>query len=466
MKVFKKRLLLTLAGCLLMFNYAWCQTAESISLQQLLTNMQSNYELLKYHSSLVQAKRAQQKAVSYDRLPHLNTMFQATISSNNNLQGTYMTYGMIPSVTGGSRADSKLEAISGDAAFAGLNWEAVNFGAYKARENVAKSDLLVQMNTLVSEQYDLDGIASSYYIELLRQYELENIRLENVRRLQELKGSIGALVISGTRPGVDSMVASAELSKANVSLYEARKNFAQMQVQLSTLTGMQAGQLTPDTSAPNRIINEGAAFIVTAPIDTAHHPYLNLYSSLYDLSKARLQLEKNSYYPKVFVDADAWARGSSVSNNDQFNSLPLGYEPSRFNYLVGLTLTYDIVNIARKRLRSSVNRYETEAAYHQMLNEKENLNNDLQQAQLEKDYQLSRLSETRNQLSAASSAYDQQLSLYHSGLSSIIDLNTALNYFIQAQVDYLDARMGSVRSILNYSLVSNSFNSLVQTLKL
>ena len=437
-----------------------------VTLQQLLNGMQSNYELLKYHNSLVQAKRAQQKAVSYDRLPHLNTMFQATIASNNNLQGTYLTYGLLPSVTGGSRPESNLNPISGDAGFAGLNWEAVNFGEYKARENVAKSDLLVQMNTLATAQYDLDGIASSYYIELLRQYELESIRQANVTRLQELKTSIGALVNSGTRPGVDSMVAASELSKSLVSLYEARKNFSQTQVQLSTLTGLQANQLNPDTNAANKIINDGSAFVFTSPVDTANHPYLNLYTSMYDLSKARLKLEKSSYYPKIFVDADAWMRGSSLTSTDQFNQLQQGYAPSRFNYLAGLTLTYDIVNIARKRLRSSVNRFETEAAYHQLMDEKENLNNAVQQAQLEKDFQLNRLAETKHQLDAASSAYSQQLSLYHNGLSSIIELNTALNYYIQAQIDYLDAKTGSMRSIFNYSLVSNSFNSLVQTLKL
>ena len=437
-----------------------------VTLQQLLSGMQSNYELLKYHNSLVQAKQAQQKAVSYDRLPHLNTMFQATIASNNNLQGTYMTYGMLPSVTGGSRPESNLNPVSGDAGFAGLNWEAINFGEYKARNDVAKSDLLVQMNTLASAQYDLNGIASSYYIELLRQYELENIRQTNVTRLQQLKTSIGALVSSGTRPGVDSMIAASELSKSIVSLYEAQKNFAQTKVQLSTLTGLSNNQLNPDTTAEDKIITGGTAFVFTSPVDTANHPYLNLYTSMYDLSKARLKLEKSSYYPKIFVDADAWMRGSSLTSTDQFDALQQGYTPSRFNYLAGLTMTYDIVNIARKRLRSSVNRFETEAAYHQLMDQKENLNNALQQAQLEKDYQINRLFETKHQLDAASSAYNQQLSLYRNGLSSIIELNTALNYYIQAQLDYLDAKTGSMRSILNYSLVSNSFNALVQTLKL
>ncbi|MFI4962861.1 MAG: TolC family protein [Legionellales bacterium] len=438
-----------------------------ISLGQLISNMQSNYELLKTQGSLVLAKQAQKKAVDYERLPRLNTMLQATVSSHNNLEGTYMTYGVIPSVTSGTRPESNLSAVSGDAAFAGLNWEAVNFGAYKAREDLAKSDLVVQTSNLLKTQYDLQGIASAYYMELLRQFELQTIQQDNVNRLQQLKTSITALVSSGTRPGVDSMVASAELSKSLVSLYEARKNFSQTQVQLSTLTGLVTNQLTPDTNAENKIMQDGAAFVFNSPVDTAHHPYINLYSSIYDLSKARLKLEKNSYYPKVFVDADAWMRGSSVDNKDHFNSdLLVGYEPSRFNYLVGLTLTYDIFNIAHKRLNSSIYKFQSDAANHQLLEQKDKLSGAVQQALLEKDFQLNRLIETKHQLDAASSAYTQQLSLYQNGLSSIIDLNTALSYYLQAQRDYLDAKVGLMSSILNYSLVTNSFNSLVQTLKL
>ena len=443
------------------------QTGSLLSLQQLLNSMQSNYDLIKYQSSLVQARQAEKKAVTYNRLPRFNTMLQAGISSDNNVEGAYQSYGLIPSLVGGSRLANNLSAISNDEVMAGLNWEAVNFGAYKAREGVAKSNLQVQTNQLASTSYELNGMASAYYLELMRQFELQKIEQDNVNRLQQLKTSIGALVGSGTRPGVDSMIANAELSRSLVGYHEAQKNFAQTQVQLSTLTGLTFNALQPDTGVEGRLLNEGPAYAFSSVVDTLHHPYINLYSSMYDLSKSRLKLEKSNYYPKIFVDADAWMRGSSLSNADVYNNnLGDGFAPSRFNYMFALTFTYDIFNIVHKHLNSAVSRFESEAAYHQLQNEKVQLNDEVQKALLEKDFQLGRLSETANQLKSAGAAYNQQLSLYNSGLSSLIDLNTALTYYINAQKDYVDAKVGLMKSILNYSLVTNSFTGLVQTLKL
>jgi outer membrane protein TolC len=448
--------------------YAGAQPVSNFcSLQQLLSGMKSNYELLKSENSLVQAKQAQKRAVGFDRLPHLNTLFEANVASNNNLEGTYLTYGVIPSVTGGTRPVNNLNIEGGDAAFAGINWEAVNFGAYKARHDLAKSDLLLQMNIMQKQEYDLDGIASAYYLELVRQYELSAIQQDNVTRLQQLKASVTALVSSGTKPGVDSMVAAAELSKALVGSIEARKNYEQIRVQLSTLSGMPVSGLVPDTAGAQRLILEGPSYFFSAPVDSEHHPQVNLYNAYYDYSKARLTLEKKNYYPKLFVDADAWMRGSSLSNSDHFNTdIARGYIPTRFNYMVGLTLTYDIFNIARKQLNTAVYKYQADAAYHRLQNAKANLDNDISQALIEKEFQDSKLSETRHQFYAALSVYTQQLSLYNNGLSSIIELNTAWQYYVQSQRDYLDARVAFMRSIINYSLVTNSFNALVQNLKL
>ena len=440
---------------------------QPLSLQQLLNAMSDNYELLKREGSLVQARQAAVKATKYDRLPQLTGMLQATINSDNNLEGSYQSYGMIPSVVSGVRAQSNLSPVAGDAAILDLNWEAVNFGAYKAREDLSKSDLQVQMNTLATTQYNLQGYASAYYLELIRQFELQNVQQNNVVRLQQLKTTIDALVRNGVRPGVDSSVASAELSKSIIALYQAQKNLAQTKVQLSNLTGLAAGQLNPDTASENKVNVDGAAFVFSITAETIHHPYINLYSSVYDQSRARLLLEKKSYYPKIFLDADAWGRGSSLSNTDQYNSeLLQGYQPSRFNYLVGLTMTYNILNIAHKKLNSNIYRFQSEAAYHQLQNEKANLSSDVQQALLEKDFQHNRLVETRHQLDAAASAYSQQLSLYTNGLSSIIELNTAQDYFIQAQRDYVEAKVGLMKSVINYSLVTNTFAALLQTIKL
>jgi outer membrane protein TolC len=440
--------------------------AQTISLQSLLDRLATNNELLKSGKSQIQASQAEVKATAYNRLPNLNAMYQATMGSDNNVQGPYLGMGVLPSVTGGSRSHSNTNPVAGNTALAGINWEAVNFGKYKAQTDVAKAGLQAQNSLFARSQYDLNGIAAAYYIELLRQNELQQINQENVSRLQDLLTSIGGLVTNGIRPGVDSSIASSELSKSKVALYDAQRGLAQTQAQLSALTGMQASAIIVDTTSEDRLISTGSTFAFSAVIDTAHHPYVALYSSLYDLSRARLQLEKKRFYPKIILDADAWTRGSSLASNDHFNDLQDGYVPQRLNYFVGLTLTYDIMNIVRKKLSTSVSKYESEASAHQLEQAKIDINNSLQQSLIESDYERKRLNETGRQLQSASVAYEQQANLYRNGLSSIIELDVALSYYIQARKDYLDSKVGYMRSILSYSLVTNSFNSLVQTLKL
>ncbi|MBS1626116.1 MAG: TolC family protein [Bacteroidetes bacterium] len=448
---------------------AVCQQlhGQGVTLQGLIEGMSSNNDMVKYYASLVQSRQAAVTSAKYERLPHINTLYQATLSSANNVQGGYLAMGVIPSVSGGRRSYNNFDPQSGNTALAGIDWEVTNFGGFQARTDLAKSNLSVQNNMLAKGTYDLQGIAAAYYVELMRQYELQQIDRDNVDRLQQLLTSINSLVVNGIRPGVDSAIASAEISKSRVALYEAQKNFDQLQVQLSTLTGLPIARLQPDTTAGDRLLQAAPSFILSAAVDTQHHPDLQYYSALTDLSRSRLNLERRRYYPKLMLDADVWTRASSLSNTDVYNKdLAQGYIPQRMNYFVGLTLAYDLMNIARKHINASIYKYEAEAAQHRLDQERLDLTTDLQKARIESDYQLRRLSETERQMRAADIAFGQQSNLYRNGLSSVIDLNLALSYSIQARKDYLDSKAGYMRSVLNYALVTNSFTNLVQTLKL
>jgi adhesin transport system outer membrane protein len=440
--------------------------AQTITLQSILKSLSSNNDLLKSYGSQVQAKQAGVKVAAADRIPQLNTIYQGSIGTDNNVSGPYLSMGILPSVTGGVRSYSDEGAVSGNTALVGVNWEAINFGRYKAEKDLAKADLTVQNDILSRSQYDLSGLAAAYYLEILRQYELELINQDNVNRLQQLLTSVSSLVVNGIRPGVDTSLASAELSKSLIGLYESQKTLAQTQVQIFNLTHLAPATILVDTAVEAKIIDQGESFALNAVVDTLHHPDIVYYSSLYDLSRAQLKLDKNRFYPKIFLDADAWTRGSSLNSLGAYNNLDEGFYPQRFDYFIGLTLTYDIMNIVHKKLVSNVSKYQSEASAHQLQQAKDNINESYQQALLESNYELKRLNETGHQLNSATLAYQQQANLYQNGLSSVIDLDVALSYFIQARKDYTDAKISYMRSVLNYSLVTNSFNSLVQTLNL
>ena len=59
--------------------------------------------------------------------------------------------------------------------------------------------------------------------------------------------------------------------------------------------------------------------------DTANHPLINYYRSVYQNSLQREDLVKKQYNPKILLEAAAWGRGSSVDANDNINSLSTGY---------------------------------------------------------------------------------------------------------------------------------------------
>ena len=78
---------------------------------------------------------------------------------------------------------------------------------------------------------------------------------------------------------------------------------------------------------------------------------INYYQSVYQNSKQREELVKKQYNPKISLEAAAWARGSSVDANDNFNSLSTGFGFDRDNYLVGLGISYNLFDLRRRQLK-------------------------------------------------------------------------------------------------------------------
>ena len=81
----------------------------------------------------------------------------------------------------------------------------------------------------------------------------------------------------------------------------------------------------------------------------------------------------------------------------------------------------------------------TDAAYQQFQLQKNNIATQLSVADVEIKTNLDKLSEIPYQLSAAGKTYSQQLALYKSGLSNIIDVQNALYLLNRAQNDKANA---------------------------
>jgi adhesin transport system outer membrane protein len=439
------------------------QTPPAVTLKELLTRVNQKAPTLLTDSAAILIRQAQAAETHSNWLPNLKLNYQADIGTSNNVIGPYFGFGIIPSSTSGVHNTNVTTAASTNLGIAALDWEIYNFGAYGAANKVANSDITVEQNQYATSKYQLQAFTISYYLQLLRLQDFLGIQYRNIQRNQEIMRSIRSLAKSGVKAGVDTSVAEAELSKARLNYIELNNQLKQVQLQLSSVSGVPYQSIVPDTTVEMTLINQPAAYLF--PPDTANHPLINLYKSVYKNSLQREDLVKKQYNPKISLEAAAWGRGSSISPSDQYNSLSTGYGFQRNDYLVGLGISYNLFDLRRRQLKLRTQKANTDYDVKKLQEQQQLLAISASQADVEMQTALNRLQEIPNQLKAANASYRQQLSLYRNGLSNIVDLDAALNILYRAETDYMQAKYDYTNALFQKAITENQVNAILNLIK-
>lgn len=462
MLVFKRYL--CIASLLMMATAAHAQQSSSpVTLKELLSRVDQKAPTLLTDSAAILIRQAEAAETRSNWLPNLRLNYQADVGSSNNLIGPYFGFGVVPSSTSGVHTSNITTAASTNLGIAALDWEIYNFGAYRAANKVANSNLTVEQNQYARSKYDLEAFTISNYLELLRLQDFVGIQYRNIQRNQEILRSIRSLAKSGVKAGVDTSIADAELSKARLNFIELNNQLKQVQLQLSAISGFPYQSIVPDTTVEPTLINQPNAYLF-AP-DTANHPLINYYKSLYQNSLQREELVKKQYNPKISLEAATWERGSSISPSDQYNSLSSGYGFQRSDYLVGLGISYNLFDLRRRHLKLQTQKANTDYAEKKLQEQQQLLSISASQADVEMQTALNRLQEIPNQLRAASASYRQQLSLYRNGLSNIVDLDAALNILYRAETDYMEAKYDYSNALFKKAITENKVYNILNLLK-
>ena len=388
--------------------------------------------------------------------------YQADIGTSNNVIGPYFGFGIIPSSSGGVHATSVTTALSTNLGIAAFDWEIYNFGAYGAQNKVANSNIVVEQSNFAQSKYQLQAYVIDNYLRLLSLQDYLAIQFRNIQRNEQILRSISSLTKSGVRPGVDTSIANAELSKARLNYIELNDRLKQVQLQLSAISGVPYQKVVADTTTEDQL---SGMPVQAFTIDTANHPLINYYQSIYQNSKQREDLVKKQYNPKISLEAAAWGRGSSVDANNNYNSLSTGWGFDRDNYLVGLGISYNLFDLRRRQFKLRTQKTETDYARNKLEEQKTLLAASANQANAEMETARQRLIEIPKQLKAANDSYRQQLSLYKNGLSNIIDLDAALNILYRAETDYAQAKYDYNNALFGQAVSQNQVNTILNLLK-
>jgi outer membrane protein TolC len=439
-------------------------TGKPSSLANLIEASVRHYPAIRARQAQIDAGKATVEDARKAWLPAVRVGEQVNIGTDNSLSGAYFTLGFVPSASGGRRAVNRTDLAAGNVAALTAEWEVYNFGGYDARTKEAEASLGIDEAGMTREQYQVEWAVVQQYFELLKYRSMLTVQRNNIDRTLTVKNAVKAFADNGLRPGVDTSVADAELSKARLVYLDMANAYALVRSQISGLTGIDTAAIVVDTAIYRRL---AALFPLIAVLDTnaMQHPAVQYSQAIYQDNIARETLIRKSYMPKLYLMGSGWLRGSSISPSDVYNSsLGNGLAYSRSNYLLGGAITYNLLDPLRVKYKSNIQRAVTEVARQNVEEQKLQVRQAQQQADINVRASIERLREIPRQLTAANEAYSQKLALYNAGLTNIVDLTTTLYLLNRAETDSILASDTAWKAIIRKAAAANQLNLLLSNL--
>ncbi len=449
-------------ACALLFTVV-LKAQQSVPLSSVLERLQQRAPQLITDSAAIHIFEQKVVAARYNWWPSLQINLQGNLGTNNNLPGGFFSNGLVPS-NSRVRESGSNRTILTDLGVTSFDWEVYNFGAYAARNKVAIADLQVQRKHYQHARYQLQQAGIDGYLKLILLSEIIGIQDQNILRSQEIKKTIQALAISGIKAGVDTSIAAAELSNAKLLRLDLVKQYRQLQLQLAYLTGLPDESVVADSLLENKIIARYIAFL-DEQNGADEHPLLKYFDALKNNSVEKEKQLRKDYNPRVSLQASVWGRGSSLSAQDKYRPLYTGVGFERMNYLVGIGITYNILDYKRKRLQLDIQQANTRYAEKKLEEQTALLKNERKMNMVELTTAYHRLQEIPRQLEAATAAYRQKLALYKNGLTDIVELNLALHMLYRAETEYAQAKFNFSKAVFEQAMLENQLPALLQTLK-
>jgi len=454
-----------LALCILMsaFTNLILAQQKNITLSSLINSAFHYTPALKQKSAIIDASKAQINDTRHSFLPQLKVSEQINLGSDNSLAGSYFPMGITPSTSSGVNAKNNMQSATGNVGVFYGEYELATFGLNSAQINLTKTYTSLTEADLEKEQYLLTLNVARLYFNLQKSGYRLKADEQNIERYQSIYNVIQALTTSGMKPGSDSSLAMAELSKTRMIYNQTLGIINQQKQQLSYFTGIAAKDLQielPDIDA-----------ITTKPLemplltDTGNNPLIDYYIKRNNLLSVNEKLIRKSYLPKLLLAGSYWARGSSIQYSNKYESLSEGLGFQRYNYMVGVAATYSLFNELHKKDKLAINRFQQQASEYDLQQQKLALASASLQADNALQTTASNLLEIPVQLQSAEATYHQKLAQYKAGLISLIDLTNASFVLYRSQTDYIETLNDGYLAQLDKAAANGSLNQFVQTFK-
>jgi outer membrane protein TolC len=439
---------------------------KTYSLSDLADSAQRHLPVLFQKSALVDAARAGITDARHTFLPTSYIGDEVSVGTDNSLPGSYISFGIIPSASSGVHPSNNYQPALGNIGFLYNQYELLDFGLKKATVRNAEAYANLSQADLERERYLVKWQVGKLYLEILKNQFQLGIDAENVSRYEKVYKVIQAVTLSGIKPGADSALAMAELSKTRITYNQTLGQVRELQQQLSYLTGIPSDALSIDTSRTKSYLP--ALTMLSRTPDTAMpaNPLIDYFNKQKSLYLQTEDLVRKSYLPKVMLTGVVWGRGSSIDYTDNYKSMAtsgLGYQ--RFNYMAGLTFEYNIFNIVHRKDKETIARNNTIASDYGLQQQQLSLQNVGNKADEGIRTAVKNLAEIPIQIGAARDAYDQKTAQYKAGIINLVDLTNSSFVLYRSQSDYVQTLSDWLLANLDKAAAAGDLNQFIQSIK-
>lgn len=425
---------------------------QILKLEDALYRAQNQYDKIKAKQQLVNASVQNTDFQKQQYLPDFTFSAQQSFGTINASHGTMYAYGGLGSAaTSMPLAEQNWNAAFGSLYFANINWNLFSFGKIKNQIELGSKKELTAQADLQQEIFQQQIKVSATYFNLLASQRIKFVQEKNAERAQVFYEMTHARAKSGLIPEVDSQLAKAEWSNAKSMQIKAYDKELEWSKQLAILMNddFKTYQLDSlySTSLPEKLMT-------TSENNSSNHPYLQWQQSQIDESKQNINVLKAHKKPNLSVFGVIQGRGSGFeSNYAQDNS---AYSPNylkgvgidRGNYLLGVSLNWNITHIFRTNTKIKEQQFVTQSLQYTFDAQQKELKTLSHQANEQLKNAYNNFDETKVQLEAAALAHQQQTALYKNGLTTLVDFMQALYSLNRAEIEYEIAQNNAWQALL------------------
>lgn len=434
---------------------------RTFSLEDALTYALQNYPAVRASLEQVNAARTGVSVARAQYLPSLSGVYEDSRATQNQVAGIWLPTSITPTVEG-PVAVSSGQSFWGSQAAALLSWEPIDFGLRRFSVGQARSAEEKSNADLAVTRLQVAAAVGNYFFTVLATHQAVAAAQANVDRWRVFNQAIHALVDNTLRPGADASRADAQLAVAKTQLYQAQQA---EQVALATLSSLMG-------TAGNEIRLDSGKLLDLPPVDSlpsvtpSANPLAQEQNASVRQAQAQEKVLSRTDYPRIFLQAEGFGRGSEVPNNGSIIGNWNGLAPARGNWIAGFTITFpnvfDFKALSAEKQMAKASENSQQALYDKTI---QDLTGRVQAALAQlKGAQLV-AGQTPIELAAARASETQSRARYDASLATLVEVAGAEGLLAQAEMDDAVARLNVWRGLFGVAYAQGDLQPFLNVVR-